>query len=225
MRCDISWLGLIDYDKCYNLQLKLWRARLDEEIPDTILLLEHLPVVTLGQSGNQQNILVSREELAQKGISMFFSDRGGDVTYHGPGQLVAYPIFDLRKRNRDLHQFVYDLEEVILRTLRDFKINGQRDENHPGIWVQQAEIAALGLRIRNWVTMHGLALNVNIDLEHFSLINPCGFSDRKATSMSKLLSGKVPMEEVRIKMLTHFSEVFDMQIVHQPNILIREHLQ
>jgi lipoyl(octanoyl) transferase len=225
MQCDISWLGLIDYDKCYKLQLKLWRARLDEEIPDTILLLEHPPVITLGQSGNQQNILVSREELAQKGISMFFSDRGGDVTYHGPGQLVAYPIFDLRKRNRDLHQFVYDLEEVILRTLRDFKINGQRDENHPGIWVQQAEIAALGLRIRNWVTMHGLALNVNTDLEHFSLINPCGFSDRKATSMSKLLSGKVPIEEVKIKMLTHFSEVFDMQIVHQPNILIREHLQ
>lgn len=168
MRCDVFRLGTIDYGRCLDLQNRLWRARLERRIPDTLLMLEHPPVMTTGKAGKLENILVSREELAARGISLFFTDRGGDVTYHGPGQLVAYPIFDLRERGRDLHRFVFDLEEAIIRTLRDFNIEGGRDEGHPGIWVEKAEIAALGLRASRWVTTHGLALNINNDLGPFS---------------------------------------------------------
>ena len=142
-------------------------------------------------------------------MSLFFIDRGGDVTYHGPGQLVGYPIVDLRQRGKDLHSYVNNLEEVILRTLRDFSIDGDRDECHPGVWVNEEEIAAIGLSLRKWVSMHGFALNINIDLEHFSFINPCGFSDRRATSMSKILGSQIPMQEATNSLISHFCNVFD----------------
>ena len=213
MRCDVFWLGTIDYGRCLDLQNRLWRKRLERRIPDTLLTLEHPPVITLGKAGKLENVLVSREELAAKGISLFFTDRGGDVTYHGPGQLVAYPIFDLRERGRDLHRFLFDLEEVIIRTLRNFRIEGGRDEGHPGIWVENAEIAALGLRASRWVTSHGLALNINNDLAPYSLINPCGFADRRATSMAEVLGAELPCDEVRARLLAHFAEVFSLEMV------------
>jgi len=140
-------LGLTEYQEAYNLQRKLHRQRAEGKIDDVILLLEHPPTITIGKSGTLDNVLVSREQLAQQGISLFFIDRGGDVTYHGPGQLVGYPIFDLRQKGKDLRSYVKNLEEVILRTLKDFSINGDRDERHPGVWVNKEEIAAIGLSL------------------------------------------------------------------------------
>ena len=223
MPCLVCHLGLIEYSKAYHLQRKLLRQRLDGEIKDTLLLLEHPPTITIGKSGKLENVLVSQAQLAGEGISLFFTDRGGDVTYHGPGQLVAYPIIDLRQRGRDVHRYVHELEEVVIRTLNDFYIEAHRDDSHAGVWVKDEEIAAIGLSIKRWITMHGIALNVNPNLEHFSLINPCGFSDRKATSMAKLLSRDVPMEEARHRLIARFSDVFNVPIEWDSDILVGSH--
>ncbi|MFC1950153.1 lipoyl(octanoyl) transferase LipB [Chloroflexota bacterium] len=217
-------LGLLDYSKAYRLQKELLRQRLENKIADTILLLEHPPTITIGQAGKLENILVSHTQLAKAGISLFFVDRGGDVTYHSPGQLVAYPIIDLRKRGKNTHKYVHDLEEVLIRILNDFCIESCRDKNHAGVWIKDEEIAAIGLSIRNWITMHGFALNVNTDLTQFSLINPCGFSDRKATSISSLLSQDIPMETVIERSLAHFSEVFDTHIELGADTVVRSYL-
>jgi lipoate-protein ligase B len=207
--CIILELGLTEYQEAYELQKTLHRQRVGGKIPDVLLLLEHPPTITVGKSGNLDNILIPRERLTQRGISLFFINRGGDVTYHGPGQLVAYPIVDLGERGKDLHRYISDLEEVMLRTLRDFSIDGDRDESHPGAWVKKQEVGAIGLSVQRWVSMHGFALNINTDLEHFSFINPCGFPDRKATSMSKILNSDVPMKEATNSLISHFCEIFD----------------
>ena len=217
------WLGLIDYSKAYCLQRELLRQRFDNEIADTLLLLEHPPTITIGKSGKLENILASQTQLAKEGVSLFFVDRGGDVTYHSPGQLVAYPIIDLRRR-RNVHKYVHDIEEVIIRALNDFGIAGCRDESHAGVWVKDEEVAAIGLSVRSWITMHGFALNVNLDLAQFCFINPCGFSDRKATSISTLLSQDMPMEAVIERLLAHFSEVFDAHMELGSDIVVRSYL-
>lgn len=207
--CVVLELGLIEYQEAYHLQRNLHRQRVEGKISDVLLLLEHPPTITIGKSGTLDHVLVSRERLAREGMSLFFTDRGGDATYHGPGQLVGYPIVDLRQRGKDLHGYVKKLEEVILRILRDFSIHGDRDECHPGVWVNGEEIAAIGLSLRNWVSMHGFALNINVDLNHFSFIHPCGFSDRQATSMSKILGSQVPMQDAANSLISHFCAVFD----------------
>jgi lipoate-protein ligase B len=209
MMCVVLKLGLIEYQEAYDLQRSLHWQRVEGKIPDVLLLLEHPPTITIGKSGTLTHVLVSKERLVREGMSLFFTDRGGDVTCHGPGQLVGYPILDLKQRGKDLRSYVKKLEEVLLRTLRDFSIYGDRDERHPGVWVKEEEIAAIGLSLRKWVSMHGFALNINIDLEHFSFINPCGFSDRRATSMSKILGGLVPMRDVANRLISNFREVFD----------------
>lgn len=223
MSCVVYRLGLVGYREAYQLQRRLLHARLDGDTTDKLLLLEHPPVFTIGKSGKLENVLASRTKLAREGISLFFTDRGGDVTYHGPGQLVAYPIIDLRNRKKDVRQCVRDLEEVVIRTLSDFSIEAHRDGGHAGVWVNGEEIAAIGLSIKRWITMHGIALNVNPDLEHFSLINPCGFSDRKATSMAELLSEDVPMGEVVTRLIAHFSDVFNVRIEWGSDILAGSH--
>ncbi len=224
MLCTVYQLGVIGYSQAYHLQRELLRQRVNDEITDTLLLLEHPPTITIGKSGKLENVLASQAQLATEGIALFFVDRGGDVTYHGPGQLVAYPIVDLRQRGRDAHQYVRDLEEVIIRTLNDFGITGCRDRHHAGVWVRGKEVAAIGLGISRWVSMHGFALNVNTELEHFSLINPCGFSDRKATAISKLLSQDILMETVTERLLAHFSQVFDSRLERGSDILSRSYL-
>jgi len=206
--CMVAQLGLIEYSKAYKIQRELHRKRMNGEIPDTLLLLEHPPTFTIGRSGNMANVLVSKERLADEGIAFFSIERGGDVTYHGPGQLVGYPIMDLSHRGKDIHRYVHELEEIIIRTLKDFSIAAARDKSHAGVWVGNYEIAAIGLSIRMWVTMHGFALNINPNLEHFSLINPCGFSDRTATSMSELLGHEVSMKEVASRLIANFSNIF-----------------
>jgi lipoate-protein ligase B len=207
--CEIWDLGLMEYGEAWRLQRKLLRQRIEGKISDVLLLLEHPPTITIGRSGTLDNVLVSKERLAEEGISLFFIDRGGDVTFHGPGQLVGYTILDLRERGKDLHRYVHNLEEVILRTLKDFSIRANRDDLHPGVWVNEEEIAAIGLSVIKWVSMHGFALNINNDLKHFSFINPCGFSNRRATSMSKILDSDVPRERVINRLISNFSNVFD----------------
>jgi len=214
--CEVWDLGLIEYSEAWKLQRRLHCQRAEGKISDVLLLLEHPPTITVGKSGTVDNVLIPREQLARQGISLFFIDRGGDVTYHGPGQIVGYPIFDLRERGKDLHCYVRNLEEVILRTLRDFSIDAGRDESHPGVWVDGEEIAAIGLNVRRWVSMHGFALNINTNLDHFTFINPCGFSDRRATSMSKLLGIEMPMGQVKERLAFHFCDVFDILIGASP---------
>lgn len=221
MRCAVCHLGLIEYGEAYHLQQNLLHERAAGLIPDTLLLLEHPPTITVGKSGKLENILATQTELARKGIALVFVDRGGDVTYHGPGQLVGYPIMDQRERGKDAHQYIRNLEEVLIRTLADFSIKAGRDGKHAGVWVGDEEIAAIGLRLKKWVTMHGFALNVNTDLTRFSLINPCGYTNRNATSLARLLGQEIPMTVVMARLLRHFAEVFDVQIEIKTDTFVR----
>lgn len=205
-------LGKKNYAEAYELQRKFCRMRTEGAISDTLLLVEHPPTITLGKTGRLENILVPMTRLRQEGIALFFTGRGGDVTYHGPGQMVVYPIVSLNERRKDVHRYVRDLEEVTIKTLRDFDITAERDGSHPGVWVDGRELAAIGLSIKNWVTMHGLALNVNPNLRHFTLINPCGLADRKATSMAEILGFEVPIGAVKRRFISHFSGVFETAV-------------
>lgn len=207
-------LGVVEYGAAYQLQKEIHRQRVEGEVGDTLLLLEHPPTITLGKAGKLENVLVPSETLEQMGISLYFVDRGGDVTYHGPGQLVGYPILDLSSRSADLKRYVRGLEEVLIRTLEDFSVKAVRDSQHVGVWIGQKKIAAIGLRIHHWVTMHGFALNVNPCMEHFSLINGCGFKDRKAVSMREILGFSPAMEEVEENMILHFSDILETAPFH-----------
>lgn len=212
MLCIVWRLGLIEYSEAYDVQKRLWSRKLAGQGADALLLLEHPPTITIGKSGKLENLLVAKEELAKQGISLFLTDRGGDITYHGPGQLVVYPIIDLRNRGKDIHRYVHDLEEVVIKTLADLSIPAGRNQRNVGVWVGNEKIAAIGVSIRRWVTMHGLALNVNPNLEHFSLINPCGILEGGVTSISKLLGHDLPVEAVGERLVARFSDVFDVQI-------------
>ena len=216
MRCVLYRLGVIDYGEAYHIQKRLWSQKIAGQAADALLLLEHPPTVTIGKSGKLENLLVTKEELDKEGISLFFTDRGGDITYHGPGQLVVYPIIDLKNRGKDIPRYVHDLEEVVIRTLADLSIEAQGDEENIGVWVGKDKIAAIGVSVRKWITMHGLALNVNPILEHFSLINPCGLLDKGVTSIAQVLSRDLPMEAVIQSLVAHFSQVFDADIEAGP---------
>jgi lipoate-protein ligase B len=206
---EVRQLGVVEYGTAYQLQKKLHQQRVAGEVEDTLLLLEHPPTITVGKAGSTENILVPRETLHQMGISLYFVDRGGDVTYHGPGQLVGYPILDLSSRGGDLKRYVRDLEEVLIRTLEDFSIKAGRDPRHVGVWIDQKKIASIGLSIRDCVTMHGFALNVSTNQEGFSLIHACGVKDRKTASMRELLAFQPSVEQVTERLLQHFYEIFD----------------
>lgn len=210
--CRASWLGTLDYSTAYDLQTRLWREKLNGRAEDTLLMLEHPPTLTLGKSGKLENLLVTREELASRGVSLFFTDRGGDITYHGPGQLVVYLILNLASHGKDIHRYIYNLQEVVIRTLADFSVEAGRDDRHVGVWVGEEKIAAIGVAIHRWVTMHGLALNVNPVMEHFRLINPCGIRDKGVTSLAKLLGRDVPVKDVAQMAAGHFSAVFNTAI-------------
>jgi lipoate-protein ligase B len=210
--CTAHWLGRIGYEAAWAMQKSIWQQKLDGRPDDVLLLLEHPPTITLGKSGKMVHLLVTQEELAQKGVSLFFSDRGGDITYHGPGQLVAYPIIDLTRHGKDVHRYIYSLQEVVIRTLADYSIEGRRDDRYVGVWVAEAKIAAIGVAIHRWITMHGLALNVNPNMQHFSLITPCGISDRPVTSLAAALGRPVAVQDVVGHLARHFAEVFGLQV-------------
>ena len=211
---DVRRLGRVDYGAGLELQAKLVEERRRSDIGDTLLLLEHPPVITLGVKtrGKPTNIIASPETLAAEGVSVFETGRGGDITYHGPGQLVGYPIMDLRPDRCDVHRYVRDLEEALILTIREFGIEGRRVEGLTGVWVgpagREEKIAAIGVRISRWITSHGFALNVATDLRHFRLIVPCGIADRGVTSIARVLGSPVPMAEVEDAFECAFGAVF-----------------
>jgi lipoyl(octanoyl) transferase len=211
---DVRRPGRVAYGEALDLQARLVEERRRGEIGDTILLLEHPPVITLGVKtrGKPAQIIASPETLAAEGVSVFETSRGGDITYHGPGQLVGYPIVDLRPDRCDVHRYVRDLEEVLIVALREFGIEGGRVAGRTGVWVgpagREEKIAAIGVRISRWITSHGFALNVSTDLRHFRLIVPCGISDRGVTSIDRVLGTTTAMPEVEDAVVRGFSTVF-----------------
>ena len=217
---DVRRLGLIDYAEALDLQRALVEQRKQGLIPDQLLLLEHPDVITLGvrTRNDRSHVLATPESLAAEGVELFETGRGGDVTYHGPGQLVGYPIFDLNPDRRDVHRYVRDLEEALIRASAEFGIRARRVAGLTGIWVDEggadAKLAAIGVRISRWVTSHGFALNVNTDLSRFGLIVPCGIADKGVTSMSRLLGRPVPMDEVADALVRAFQAVFAAELTN-----------
>ena len=204
-------LDIVPYEKAFELQKRLVQMRSREVINDILILLEHPPVFTVTRKATLDNILASPDELKGKGISVCKTNRGGDITYHGPGQLVGYPIMNLKDYGKDLHKYIRTIEEMIIRVLMDYGITAHRDKINPGVWVGNEKIAAIGIAVKSsWTTMHGFAFNINPDLNHYALIVPCGISDRGVTSLSKLLGKSISQKEVRQKLIQHYQDVFNL---------------
>jgi len=216
--CSVYDLGLVDYREGLLLQEQLLNFRKSGAIADVLLLLQHPSVFTIGCSGVVENIIVPRETLVKEDIPVFHINRGGDVTYHGPGQLIGYPILNLREDGLTAHQYVWNLEEVAIRTLADFGIGGQRVSGRRGVWVGEEKVCALGLRGSGEVSTHGFALNVNTNLKYFTYIIPCGITGVSITSVSKLLGREVEIGEVQVNLLRHFSQVFKLNLEYRERL-------
>jgi lipoyl(octanoyl) transferase len=209
-RVEVRRLGLVPYGEALALQRALVDDRRAGRVGDLLLFAEHPHVLTLGVRGDggRSHIVATAEALAEQGIEVHEAGRGGDITYHGPGQIVGYPIIDLKPDRCDVHRYVRDLEEVLIRTAADYDVEAGRVEGLTGVWVGRDKLAAIGVRIARWVTSHGFALNVATDLRHFDLIVPCGIRDKGVTSLERLLGRPVPMAEVESAAITAFSAVF-----------------
>ena len=212
-------LGRIPYAAAHALQERLVQARKADQIGDTLLLLEHPKVITLGRAAKRENIRLSAGELEQDGYQLFETGRGGDVTYHGPGQLVGYPILDLRPDRCDVHRYVRDLEEALIATAASFGVTSGRVKGLTGTWVGSEKLSAIGVRISRWVTSHGFALNVNTNLDHFDFIVPCGIPDKGVTSLARLTGGPVAMTRVEEAVESAMSRVFQRRIVLLESII------
>ena len=208
---EVRRMGLIGYQEALELQRELVEERRANRIPDLLLLLQHPPVITLGVRSEtaRANVVATSERLAELGIEVHETGRGGDVTYHGPGQIVGYPILDLRPDRCDVHKYVRDLEEVMIRTCADYGIAAGRIAGLTGTWVGAEKIGAIGIRISRWITSHGFAFNVRTDLDHFKLIVPCGISDRGVTSLERLTGRTISLDAVEDALVRRFSEVFE----------------
>ena len=202
-------LGLMEYEKAWTLQHHLWQKRVEGQLPDLVLLGEHPHVFTLGRRGNRSHLIVSPEILEAMKIPILHVERGGDVTYHCPGQMVVYPILGLKDYGYRLIRYVDQLEEVILRLLKDFRIEGRRDPSNRGVWVGQEKIASIGVAIKRWVSFHGFSLNYETDLKYFDLINPCGLVGKKMTTMAKILGTKISRESLSERICFHFKQIFE----------------
>jgi lipoate-protein ligase B len=204
-------LGLVDYQKAWDLQHLLWSKRAEEELPDLLLILEHPHVITLGRRGNRSHLLASPEILEAMKIPIFHVERGGDVTYHGPGQIVVYPVLGLKEYGYRLIRYIGQLEEIVLRVLGDFGIQGRRDPVNRGVWVDGEKIASVGVTIKRWVSFHGFSLNYETDLKYFELINPCGLEGKKMTSMARILGTRISQEELVERIGFHFKRIFERE--------------
>lgn len=205
-------LGHSEYDKAHRLQLQMVDKRIAGEVPDTFIFTTHPPTITVGRGSADGNILVSDDVLAQRGVRKFEVERGGDVTFHGPGQQVIYPILDLEQRGRDLHKFLRDLEEAIIIFLDQFGIKGERIVGKTGVWVDDKKICAIGIAVKRWVSYHGLALNVETDLDYFKLINPCGFAPDSVTSLEQILGSKPDKNQVFFRLVNSLESIFHLNI-------------
>ena len=210
---EVRRLGLIGYQEALALQRELVEERRANRVPDLLLLLQHPPVITLGVRSEiaRANVVATSERLAELGVEVHETGRGGDVTYHGHGQIVGYPILDLRPDRCDVHRYVRDLEEVMIRACADYGISATRIAGLTGTWVGAEKIGAIGIRISRWITSHGFAFNVGTDLDHFKLIVPCGISDRGVTSLEQLTGRTIPLAAVEDVLVRRFSEVFERQ--------------
>jgi lipoyl(octanoyl) transferase len=219
-------LGLVDYKQAWTYQEKLFNeivalkvnnrtADLHEPTPNYLLFCQHPHVYTLGNSGNKENLLISEQELEQKNASYYKINRGGDITYHGPGQIVGYPILDLDNFFTDIHKYLRFLEEMVIRTIAEYGIEAGRSNGETGVWIdvgnplKARKICAMGVRASRWVTMHGFALNANVDLDYFGNIIPCGINDKAVTSLKKELGHPVEEEELKQKLKRHFAQLFE----------------
>ena len=215
-KCLIVDLGLIGYAEAWELQKRLVAARKANTIENVLLLCEHPHVITFGRNAKRENLLVSERVLRQKGVELHATDRGGDITYHGPGQIVGYPILNLGAIRRDVVWYVRMLEEAMIRATAEFGITAGREPGKTGVWVssgKEAEkLAAIGVHISRWVTSHGFAYNVATDLRYFDLIVPCGIAGRKATSLEKLLARGVDQKEVAARIARHLGELFGLEM-------------
>ena len=212
---EIRRLGLVPYADGVELQRRFVEERRADRIPDQLLLLEHPPVITLGVKvrHDQSNVLATPDTLARAGVELFETGRGGDVTYHGPGQVVGYPILDLRPDRCDVHRYVRDLEDVMIAASADFGVSAGRVAGLTGAWVGDDKLAAIGVRIARWITSHGFAFNVSTDLSHFDLIVPCGIRNRGVTSLDRVLGKTVRIREVEDAITRAFARVFDREVV------------
>jgi lipoyl(octanoyl) transferase len=233
-------LGLLDYQAAWDLQERLLQENvrrksvvysqesggvndptLDSELPTQhhLLFVEHPPVYTLGKSGNKANVLLGDDELKEKNIQFFNTNRGGDITFHGNDQIVGYPILDLEKFYTDIGKYLRNLEEVIIQTMEEYDIKGERSSGETGVWIEpgvagkERKICAIGVRCSRWITMHGFAFNVNTDLSYFNYIIPCGINNKQVTSLEKELGGKLDMQEVKEKVKNNFEKIFGVKLI------------
>ncbi|MBU6306853.1 MAG: lipoyl(octanoyl) transferase LipB [Bacteroidetes bacterium] len=222
-------LGKMEYRQAWDLQEKLLKQALASKAAGQptshhLLLLEHPPVYTLGKSGKMEHVLIDQQEMQKRQIGFYHSNRGGDITFHGPGQIVGYPIFDLECFYTDIGRYLRELEEVIILTLAEYGLVGQRSKGETGVWLdpesplQARKICAMGVRCSRWVTMHGFALNVHPDLSYFDNIVPCGIANKSVTSMQRETALAIDMEQVKQKLLHHFEAVFDISIAASANV-------
>ena len=216
--------GLIDYAEAWEYQKQLFDKILEaktkgETTENYLIFCEHPHVYTLGKSGDRDNLLVDEQWLEAHGVSFYKTDRGGDITYHGPGQLVGYPVFDLDNFDLSVKEFIFDIEAILIRVIKRYGLQGARLERATGVWIdagrkgKERKIAAIGMRIHNKVSMHGFALNVNTNLDYFNYIHPCGFQDKGATSLQKELGSEVNMDEVKEAVITEFETVLEARVV------------
>lgn len=213
MELCLAHLGFRDYQTALDLQRKLWELRVGNYIPDALLLVEHDHVITLGKSADRRNLLLPAHQLIALGMPVYEVERGGDCTYHGPGQVVGYPILKLQNARGTIAQFVARLEEVMIKTLDGFGITSRRRAGLPGAWTGQNKIGSLGVAVRRWVTFHGFALNVNTELSRFGFIKPCGQDWTVMTSMEQILGHEVDMAEVTGAVSRHFVEIFEAKVI------------
>jgi lipoate-protein ligase B len=208
------------YEECLELQREVARQRISGAIPeDVLLLVEHPPVVTLGRSSKQKNLVSTPAYLASRGVELFEVERGGDVTFHGPGQLVGYPIFDLKRHRQDLHWYLRSVEEALIRSLSQYGISAERSTGYTGVWTNGRKIASIGVHARDWVTWHGFALNVTTDLSYFDLIVPCGIVGVEMTSISKETGLTPDLDAVSDVVAGAFASLFDLSVVQVDDIL------
>ncbi|MBN1299086.1 MAG: lipoyl(octanoyl) transferase LipB [Actinobacteria bacterium] len=209
-------LGRIGYEKAFNLQVEIFELIKDTDFGGVILLLEHDPVITIGSNSNMSNIVAAKESLSSQGIELLQSNRGGDVTFHGPGQLVCYPIFNLKYFGQDLTLFVYNLEEVILSVIAEYSISGFRINKLRGVFTEKGKIASIGLRVKKWITLHGFSLNANVNLEYFKNIIACGLKDYRQTSIKEILKKDVALPQLKDYIIKYFMMVFDIKVYKCP---------
>jgi lipoyl(octanoyl) transferase len=215
---EIKSLGKMPFNEAWQLQREIFDLVRHERVPDTILTVEHPHTYTLGKSSHRDHLLWPPSELLKKGIEVYEIDRGGDITYHGPGQFVAYPILNMNHFYHDVHRYLRDLEEVVIRLLGDYGIDATRKQhpdprkNYTGVWVGERKICAIGVRFSHWTTMHGLALNVSTDLAYYHGIVPCGIRDKELTSIKNLLKKECSISDVEANFIAHFEAVFGVKI-------------